>query len=231
MEEQLENQRRGAARVRLPMPIPARLGGTNVVLSDVSIFGAGIQHHVQIPPGENGQLAFRWEKQNLTLDCTLVRSRLEVIRHGETTMRIYHSGLLFNRGGALEALRSTIEKRVTRALERRHADFYGLSPFERAVTDSSGALNLNAIFPLVAERLRGYIRCELRDGKWERNWTRDADQPEEGFTVSAIEKPEDIDLLRKTYEEAGADERHLLRLFAQISVSERSDVPPNRFNP
>lgn len=226
-----ENRRRAAARVRLRMPLPARLGVSNVVLSDVSISGAGIQHHVQIPITERGQLVFRWEKQTLALECSIVRSRLEVVQHGDLTMRIYHSGLVFDRGGALEELRKAMERRVTRALDRRHADFYGLSPFERAVTDSSGAINLDAIFPLVAERMRGYIRCELVNRVWNREWTRSPEQPSEGFTVSAVESPSDVDLLRRTYERASVDERRLIRIFADLSIRERSEVPDGRFNP
>lgn len=231
LEEVYENRRRRAARVRLPMPLPARLGAANVVLSDVSITGAGLQHHIQLHPGEIGPLTFRFEKQQITLDCTLVRSRLEVVRHGETMMRIYHSGVAFASGSAMDLLRKTIEKRVTRALDRRKSDFYGDPLSDRAATDSSGALNLNAMFPLVAERLRGYIRCELVDGVWHRDWSREAEQPLEGFTISAMEVPADIDLLCQTYEIAAADERQLIRIFARLSVTEPSEVPSNRFVP
>lgn len=231
MTEGHDNRRR-AERVRLAMPRPARLSGANVVLSDVSIVGAGIQHHVQIPKNSILQLAFRWEKQELEINCRLARSRLELYSQGETTLRIYHSGLVFLEGEEEgNDLRGVIEKRVVRALEAQKADAYAVEAALKSVTDSSGAINLNLFFPLFAESQRDFIRCTYEHGRWKRETVPSPEQPENGFTVSAQESPDEIDLLCKTFLAADYEERRLIRIFAHLSVAEPSPEPRDKYLP
>ncbi|HXG58392.1 MAG TPA: hypothetical protein VNL91_05180 [Thermoanaerobaculia bacterium] len=214
------------------MPRPARLGTFNVVLSDVSVAGAGIQHHVQIPPSLILPLVFRWESQHLELGARLVRSRLEYFTRGETTLRIYHSGLLFvDRDASGADIRDVIARRVTRALNRQIADAHAVSFADRQAGDSSGGVNLNQLFPLFTPVGRGYIRCTLERGRWKKEWVDTPEQPESGFTVSAGERQEEIELLCRTYSAAGYEERRLIRIFAQLSINEPSEVPRDRFWP
>lgn len=226
------DNRRRAERVRLTMPRPARLGTFNVVLSDVSIAGAGIQHHVQVPSNLVLPLTFRWEKQSLELYARLVRSRLEFFTRGETSLRIYHSGLIFVAKEHAEGdIRELIANRVSRALNRQIANAYALPYAERQASDSSGGINLNQLFPLFTPSGRGYIRCTLERGRWKKEMAETPEQPESGFTVSASERAEEIELLCRTYSAAGYEERRLIRIFAQLSIAEPSDVPRDKFWP
>lgn len=229
---EVHDNRRRAERVRLSMPRPARLSGVNVVLSDVSIVGAGIQHHVQIPKDSILQLAFRWEKQELLIECRLVRSRLELFSRGDTTLRIYHSGLVFVEGEEKgKDLRGVIAKRVSRALETQKADAYAVEDALKSVTDSSGAINLNLFFPLFAQSEHDYIRCTYAHGRWHEERVTSPEQPENGFTISAQESPEEIELLCKTFVAADDEEKRLIRVFAYLSVAEPSDVPHDKYIP
>lgn len=216
------------------MPRAARLGGMNVVLSDVSIIGAGIQHHIQVPSNANLRLTFSWEKHRLELRTRLVRSRLELFTHGDTSLRIYHSGLLFvDRDDAQSELRTVIADRVTRALNRQRADAFAEDDTvpDRPLSDSGGGLNLNLLFPHATTAGRGYIRCAFEHGRWNKEWVTSPEQPDIGFTVSAQESPEDVELLCKTYSAADFEERRLIRVFAHLSIAEPSDVPRNKFAP
>jgi len=229
--ETSQGNRRHADRVRLPVPRPARLGMFNVVLSDVSIAGAGIQHHVQVPSNTPFPLTFTWEKQQLELDCRIVRCRLEIFNRGETTLRIYHSGLIFMDNGGGGSLKRAIENRITRALERQKADAYPDEPRRPSPSDSSGSLNLNMLFPLIAEARRGYIRCTFDGKQWKKEWVESPEQPRAGFTISAQERAEEVELLMKNYVNAGQEERRLISIFAHLSVAEPSDVPRNSYFP
>ncbi|HVT01954.1 MAG TPA: hypothetical protein VHL58_01105 [Thermoanaerobaculia bacterium] len=228
--EASQGNRRHTDRVRLPMPRPARLGMFNVVLNDVSIAGACIQHHVQVPPQTIFPLQFRWEKQQMELGCRVVRSRLETFNRGDTTLRIYQSGLLFvEKDGGL--LKRAIEDRITRALDRQKADAYPELGRRPMPADSSGSLNLNMLFPMIAAVRSGFIRCTIEKGQWRREWVDTPEQPRNGFTISADERSEEIELLMKTYLNAGTEERRLIAIFAHLSVVEPSDVPRNSFLP
>lgn len=224
-----EAQRRRAERVRLPIPIAARLGSANVVLSDISMVGAGVQHHVQISNNETAPLVFRWEKQDIIVDCKIVRSRLELFRHGESTLRIYHSGLAF--AARTDGLERAIENRIARAIERQHADAYAEPLMHKVPKDSSGAIDLNALFPFLKTKKAAFVRCSMVRGVMRREWVNEADQPEDGFTVSADESPAEIDLLCRTYTRASSEEKRLIRIFAHLSVTEPSDIPRYKFRP
>jgi hypothetical protein len=228
----LEANRRRAERVRLPMPRAARLGGFNVVLSDVSVVGAGIQHHVQIPREIELPLSFRWEKQDLDLHCRLVRSRLELFTRGETSLRVYHSGLVFvDLPETRSRVRSAIASRVASALDRQKADARGVAFARRRPSDSSGSLNLNSLFPLIGDAGRAYICCTYERGIWRREIVQSPEQPQHGFTVSADETAEEIEMLCRTFSGADEEERRLIRIFAHLSLAEPSDIARDVFMP
>lgn len=232
MTDTERDNRRRAERVRLVMPRAARLGVLNVVLSDVSIAGAGIQHHVQVAPNTVLPLVFRWEKQNLEVGCRLVRSRLELFTRGDSSLRVYHSGVEFiENDDHRHTVRDVIAVRVARALDRQIADAHATEPLDVPASDSSGGINLNMLFPLFTPAGRGYVRCTYERGRWRRELVNTPDQPENGFTISAHESPEEIDLLCKTYGTALHEERRLIRIFAQLSVCEPSEVPHRAYEP
>ena len=72
---------------------------------------------------------------------------------------------------------------------------------------------------------RGYLRCTLvGNWRWEKKWSRDADQPENGFTVLATEPEEHVELLCDEYLHADRERRKLIRLLAQTSVESAQDT-------
>ena len=77
--------------------------------------------------------------------------------------------------------------------------------------------------------LRG--RYELTDGKWRRSETTRADQPPNGFTVSADVRPYYVDLLCETYQASDEEGRKLTQTLAQLSISKAEGVPTRRYLP
>ncbi|MEO6198096.1 MAG: hypothetical protein ABIP58_08340, partial [Dehalococcoidia bacterium] len=68
---------RRVQRVHLAQPLMARLGVTPVVLVDVSLLGARIEHSTPLLAGGRARLAFLWEDDEIMAECRIVRSRLE----------------------------------------------------------------------------------------------------------------------------------------------------------
>jgi hypothetical protein len=70
-----------------------------------------------------------------------------------------------------------------------------------------------------ARSMQTFLRCQFRAGSWRREGTAIRDQPSDGFTVSASETEDQIQLLQLAYEESDERERRLLREFAAASLS------------
>lgn len=224
-----EPQRRRAERVELTIPLGARLGGSHVVLSDISIVGAAIEHASQIPNDAIVPLVFRWERQEIELDSRVIRSRLERRLKGGFKYTVYRSGLAFETES--DSLRAAMERRIAKALSRQLADAY--ADASKAVTDSSGAINLKKLLPIIeqAKRRPLYRRCSLVRGTWRREIVTDPAQPEFGFTISADESERDVELLCRTYLTARSEQRQLIRIFAHLSIADASDTPRDAYRP
>jgi hypothetical protein len=114
---------RRVQRVHLAQPLLARLGATQVVLVDLSILGARVEHHVPLIAGATSQIAFMWEGEEIATQCRIVRSRLERFSVGDAGLAVYHSGLEFQHV-ALDTksrLKSLIGRFISHAAEeQRH---------------------------------------------------------------------------------------------------------------
>lgn len=232
-----EPVKRRVERVQFLQPLPARFGAAPVALSDLTLAGAGIQHQAQIPRGENHTLRFQWDGRDVSLDSRVVRTRLEFYRLGGASLTLYRSGLHFINVGEEESiiLRKMITGKVARALNEQRANAFALSREEietriETTDEPKPAFSINELFTTSVHN-RGFFRCTLTAGRWTRTWTDSPEQPEGGFTVNAAEGEDAVKLLCKTFEQADAPGRVLIRTIAQLSVSEPSDVPRDRFLP
>jgi hypothetical protein len=213
------------------MPRPARFATHEVVLVDLSTIGAGIRHQSKIGLGTSGVLRFRLERQYHEIECTLSRSKLEIVKAGSKTLQIYRSGIRFaSLDGAANSIRDAIRTRVDRAIARQRADALGDPTLLKGITESSGSVPVALLAQWMETRL--FIRCTLdKHGTWHREQVNDPDQPESGFTVSVEETQSDVLLLCKTYEKATAEQRKLIRLFARVSIDDPSDEPRGQYRP
>lgn len=225
------NTRRTTNRLVFRMPRPARFATYEVVLIDLSLKGAGIQHPNQIPPGTKSTLRFRLEREYHELTCEIKRSKLQLVRQGSKTLQIYRSGLQFSGiEGQIDTIKEALRKRVQRAIARQQADAFANAGAMNGIDESSGAIPLNALASWM--ETRPFVRCMLeRNGRWKSEKVDTPEQPANGFTVSSDEGEKEIDLLRRAFETANEEQRRLIRVFAQITLAETSDEPRGRYEP
>jgi hypothetical protein len=235
-------------RVHLAHPLLASLGSARVLLVDVSILGARVEHHVPLVAGALTLVSFRWEETEIASPCRIVRSRLERFSVGTDGLTVYHSGLEFvDMSAAMrERLKAMLVRFISRALEEQKLNARGAMP-EHAVDRMpifrfGGQLTANVkdkevvepAFIPVARRLAretGYVCYALENNQWRRKRTHDPGQPHDGFTISAAEEHTQAELLCDAYLCADASGRKLIQLLAQMSILEGDGTSAARFEP
>jgi hypothetical protein len=237
--------RRHVERVRLAQPLVARLGATPVVLVDISVFGARIEHSLPVSTGASVHLHFRWHEEEIALECTVVRSRLEHVESGDGALTVYHSGLRFTKmePATRASLKAMLGSFIARALHEQKLNARGVlpeHPWEAMPVFHQGQLGATeaerAVFGAELPMMRiarkdRYVRYSLERNRWKMRRTSDPAQPEEGFTISVRESAPQAELLCDAYMRSDSDGRRLIRLFAELSIMEGGGIPPGRFEP
>jgi hypothetical protein len=227
--------RRRAERVRLASPIIARLGTTGVVLIDVSAYGARIEHYTRFDRGAERYLRIQWGPETGSIRCQIVSCRVHRFAPGDDGLTVYQSGLLFaEEETSRELVKKLISAHLAGTLVEQVANARGFTPpnvaempiFRGGVlandeakvharTDDQYLLPGNMLVHNV-----GYICFSLVKGRWARKWTLDPEQPKEGFTVSANEPMNQIDLLVDQYMTSNVEARRFIRTLAQLSLED-----------
>ncbi len=241
---------RRVQRIHLPRPITARFGANQVVVIDISLLGARVEHHTPlgIATGGQGHLSFVWDEVGIDLECRIVRSRLERFSVGADGLTIYHSGLEF-----LEltqetkvALKAIIGQFIARALHEQKLNARGVVPtsiekmpifryggqLTENKADVAEAIGSSVLPTARMTKEAGYICFQLEKNRiWKKKRTHDPGQPQEGFTVSASEDQAQIQMLCDAYEKSDKDGRKMIQLFAQLSIIEGEGIQRGRFEP
>lgn len=217
------SDRRRFQRVALLKPLACRLDDRDAFLFNLSIHGALVgweERQIQDPTGEQVTLRFEWHGQPVSVVSRIAHTRIETRETRTGTRRIRKAGVDFIRslGESNAVIRSIIGEHVERALDEQRANARGIPPLA-ASSFQAGA------------HRRGYIRCQLRSGSWTRTPTTSAEQPKDGFTVSAEESDEQIGLLCGSYETASFENRQMIRKMAELSISQREGIPTRRYEP
>ena len=235
---------RRVQRVHLAHPLVARLGASQVVLVDLSLLGARIEHQMPLQAGGRARLTFHCEEEEISTDCRIVRSRLERFSVGADGLTVYHSGLEFENmtEDAKKRLKAVIGRFIARALEEQKLNARGVMPehdvqhmpiFRHGqLTENRGSLATETLLPtarIVKET--GYICYHLENNTWRKKRTHDPGQPAEGFTISATEDRAQADLLCDAYVKSDREGRKMIQLFAQLSIIEGQGISPGRFEP
>lgn len=239
---------RRVQRVHLPQPLVGRVGTSPVIIVDVSLLGARIEHSTTLSAGVMSKLVFRWEDEEIGVECRIVRCRLERFSVGADGLTVYHSGLEFvNISPATKgALKRMIGVFITRALEEQKMNARGEipqhEPGKMPIFRRGGQLSANSkdvkegvgssVLPTSrVAKDTGYI-CYLFDSRnWKEKRTHDPGQPADGFTISALEDAEQVKLLCDAYARSDEQGRKMIQLFAQLSIAEGEGITPGRFQP
>jgi len=213
-------ERRKVSRVSLSRPLPGRVGTARVYLVDASVEGIRIAHQGVIPGvGQSCRASFDWEGHAIELDCEVIHNSLFRLAKSAEEKSVYHAGLRIANaiGDSRAVMRQLVADCVARALDEQKANARGIPAA--------------AVQAFQTGKGTDFIRCELVDGTWRRTTTTRPDQPANGFTISAEEERDQVELLCQTFERADAAGRKLIQTMAQMSISKTEGVPTRRYNP
>jgi hypothetical protein len=214
------SERRQYQRATLIRPLAGRIGTSRVFIVDISLSGVRIAHQGTIPSeGSTCKVSFEWESMPVTLECRVTRSTLYKLAKTSAEKSVYHAGLQIVRATDYDmaTLRTMITALVARALDEQKANARGI-PAAAAQTFQTG-------------KGSQFLRLELLNGEWRQTETTRADQPMNGFTVSAEEERDHVRMLCETYAAADADGRKLIKLMAELSISKAEGIPTRRYVP
>ena len=186
----------------------------NALILDIGMAGAFLEHYGEVQPGHRCRLTFRWQGEQVAFQCEVVRTMVVRAPGGDGKSAVAHSGVHFveAEGQSPKHLQDLIATFVGRILAAQRANAAG-DP-----TSASSAMILATLGEARRKRTRGYVSYRLKDDAWWRVPTDSPIQPDDGFTVSAWEDEAELETLCRTYAEADADGRQLIRLVAELSV-------------
>jgi len=213
-------ERRKVSRVKLARPLAARIAAARVYILDASVEGLSVAHQGGVPAvGQACRIAFDWEGQRIELDCAVMSNALFKLAKDAGEKSTHHAGMKITSavGESGAALRQMIADIVARALDEQKANARGI-PASAAQIFQTG-------------KGTDFLRCELIDGTWRRTSTGRPEQPTNGFTISADESPEEIDMLCETFGIADPAGKKLIQIMAEMSISKAEGVPTRRYNP
>jgi hypothetical protein len=233
MPEVSRRERRKRPRLHLTRSLIARYGAQGAVIVDINEVGARIEHFAPLTLGRSATLVFEWLTTRIELEASVVACKVHRFVSGQHGGTVYQSGLTFTRvtEETARAMRDMMATSVARSVAEQVANLRGLGPVSErnmpvfrsgVVADDSVEAVLATKRKLPIARVHhGYLRCSLLYGRrWEKKWTQDPQQPDEGFTVLATEPRDLIDMLCDDYRRYDADTRRLIRLLASITVDE-----------
>lgn len=212
-------ERRRFHRLDLPEPIPGLFDGAAIRILDVGLVGVLIEHERALEVDRASALSFQWESHHLTFDCRVVHSEA-------MSPSLHHSGLeiVAARDESDATLRMLIAASVARIVAAQEANAFG----DRGMNWLDADRTLTAVGSARRAGQTGFVTWRLIEGAWKRSASLLPDQPKDGFTVPSWEEDEQIERLRRSYEDADAEGRQFLRMLAELSVSEARGIPPRR---
>jgi len=192
-------ERRQYQRLNITRPVDGWFGDFPVMVVEVSADGAKIVHDDPLPVGSRGLLRFTWRGEDLEMTVEIVQS--DGARSG---VHLLEDSPL---------LRRLIVESGTELLRAQEANATG----DRA-RNVIGDGTLTAASAGVRDR-SGFLEYRFVDGKWKCRRALLPDQPEDGFTVSANETQDQIDLLCSTWASGDAEARRMTRMIAEASLT------------
>jgi hypothetical protein len=201
-------ERREFQRLRLEEPLSGTFASSAITVVEIGVLGARVHHAAPLDASR--------EELRFTGDGHEIAMRGEVVRTFEVPGGLA-SGIRFLAavGDSGDHLRTLLARLATRAIEERY---------------DSSATRLR-IRPVDGDRtVRGvdaqFISYRLERGGWQKRNIFLPEQPQVGFTVARGEDSEEMLRLCAVYEASDEEGRRLIRLFAELSVSEAMQIPP-----
>lgn len=190
----MTDERREFQRLQLSKPLDGWFGDYSVSMVDVSATGARIVHEEEpIPVGARALLRFWWRSEEVEVTAETVRDGALRFIDGHDTLRRLIA----------DSVREVLRAQEANAAGDREANVIG----DETLTSASERFSAS------------FVTWTFAGGKWKSRPSLIADQPEDGFTLSAAEPADQVELLCRTYEAGDAEARRLTKLLAELSVA------------
>jgi hypothetical protein len=215
LQQSKGEERREFQRLRLEAPIPGTFGTTAVSIVEAGVLGARIQHAAPLDDAK-AELRFAYGGNEIAMRCEVVRTvNADQSRYPDAGLM---SGLRFIAaiGDSGDHLREMLAQLVTYALDHRF-DASATRLRLRTVDGDKTVRGVDAQF----------VSYRLEHGTWRRRPVFLPEQPVAGFTVARGEDADEMQRLCAVYEASDAEGRRLIRLFAELSVSDVLQIPPS----
>ncbi len=197
-------ERREFQRLPLESPLPGTLGNTTVTIVEIGVLGAGVKH--------DSPIASEYEELHFQFDGNDIGMRCEVVRTKDTQSGIRFLSALDDSG---DKLRAMLAKLVTHEFEVRRNHPPNTIPAVSVDGDKT-----------VRGADAGFLTYRLENGVWRKRRVFLPEQPSMGFTVARTEDSAEMQRLCRVYEASDEEGRRLIRLFAELSVSDVLEIPP-----
>lgn len=216
--EKAGKERRRYEHLTLARPVPARYGSEKVFVLDLSINGARIAHQHRTLETPSARIRFEWQGFELAFDAEVLRTSTEATKVGNSL--VYESGLFFfdKVGDSENNIRELIADQIMRVLDERKANARGIPP-------------IAATYVRTGSKTGGYVTWRLVGSSWKSSPSQSPEQPIDGFTVSANESSDQVDMLCSTYQNSDTEGRRMIRKMAELSVSSPDGVATRKFEP
>jgi len=209
----MHEERREFQRLNLSPPIPGSLGTTAVSILEVGVLGARV-HHAEPMDNSAADLRFSLEDEEIGLRCEVVRTTPGA--NAKYPDSGFESGLRFlaAMGESGDRLRNMLGELVTAELARRRAP--AMEKLGPIIDGDNTVRGVDA----------AYLCYRFDGGAWQRRRVFLPEQPPIGFTVARAEDSQEMQRLCRIYQASDDEGRRLIRLFAELSVSDVLEIPP-----
>ena len=209
-------ERREFQRLRLDPPLPGTIGSTAVSLLELGVLGARVQHA--------NPLDQDYAELHITAGNDDIGMRCEIIRTVKSTDAKFpdsglQSGVRFLAAidDAGDKLRALLARLVTHEFEVRRKLPDSMPPASSVDGDKT-----------VRGADAGFLCYRFENGVWRKRRVFLPEQPANGFTVARVEDNEEMQRLCRVFEASDEEGRRLIRLFAELSVSDVLEIPPKQ---
>lgn len=207
MQQLRSVERREFQRLNLNPPVPGTLGSIGVSIIEIGVLGARVQHDRPVE-GDYPELRFSYQGKEITMKCEVVRKP-----SGSSSGVRFLAAI----GDGGDRLRDMLGLLVMKEIDRRRTS-PGSSPLPANSVDGDKT---------VRGADAGFLTYRFENGKWVKRAVFLPEQPSAGFTVAKAFDSEEMKRLCRVYEASDEEGRRLIRLFAELSVSDVLEIPPN----
>lgn len=213
MQELRPEERREFQRLTLPTPIPATAGSIPVTILEIGVLGARLQHSTPLDR-QYVEVRFAHNGEEIDMKCEVVRSWPRESRYPDSGLE---SGVRFLAaiGDSGDRLRDMLGDLVAREINARRAH-------------GTAAIAASAVDPdrTVRGRDAGFITYRFENARWIKRAVFLPEQPSSGFTLARGYDNDELQRLCQVYEASDEEGRRLIRVFAELSVSDVLQIPP-----